>query len=154
MEHENQAVGGAYALAGRLKMSSRNIGLADPVIGEKAIGCLRLGPILADQRNALPTEPPIRAISLRNCPFSRSSAKWHPAISWSNHAAPSSSIAPLPNRCRTKNHTPFAPGNRAAHKVFRFVGGLRTKTDAGRVDPRATGQAAGPESLQPARTGG
>jgi hypothetical protein len=54
MEHENQAVSGSYALAGRLKMSAQNIGLADPVVGEKAIGRLRVGPILADQRNALP----------------------------------------------------------------------------------------------------
>src|SRR5271157_5438216 len=54
MEHENQALGGSHALAGRLKVSGQNIGLVDPVIGEKAIGCLRVGPILADLRNALP----------------------------------------------------------------------------------------------------
>ena len=72
MEHENQAVGRPHALAGRLKMSGQNIGLADPVIGEKAIGRLRVGPILADQRNALPhrtshprnqlAEPPFQAL--------------------------------------------------------------------------------------------
>jgi hypothetical protein len=54
MEHENQAIGGSNALTGRLKMPRQNIGFTDPVIGEKAIGCLRVNPILADQRNALP----------------------------------------------------------------------------------------------------
>jgi hypothetical protein len=54
MEHENQAGGGIHATAGRLKMTGQNIGLADPIIGKKTIGRLRVGPILADQRNALP----------------------------------------------------------------------------------------------------
>ena len=39
-------------------MTGQNVRLADPVIREKAIGSLGVGPILASQRNALPHGAP------------------------------------------------------------------------------------------------
>ena len=58
MEHQNETIGGGDTITSRLKMTGQNVRLADPVIGEKAIGSLGVGPILADQRNALPHGAP------------------------------------------------------------------------------------------------
>ena len=54
MEHKNRPITGAHSITRRLKMPSQNVRLADAVIGEEAIGRLCVGPVLADQRNALP----------------------------------------------------------------------------------------------------
>src|SRR5258708_32679236 len=53
MEHKNETIGGDRTVTRRLKVTGQNVRLADPVIGEKAIGGLGVGPILANQRNAL-----------------------------------------------------------------------------------------------------
>src|SRR5215216_6782082 len=58
MQDQNESIGGSDTITGRLKMTGQNVRLADPVIGEKAIGSLRVGPILANQRNALPHGAP------------------------------------------------------------------------------------------------
>lgn len=52
MEYEDEVVRCGRSIARRLKVTAQNVRLADPVVGEEAIGCLRVGPILADQRNA------------------------------------------------------------------------------------------------------
>ena len=54
MQDQNETIGGSDTITRRLKMTGQNVRLADPVIGEKAIGGLGVGPILANQRNALP----------------------------------------------------------------------------------------------------
>jgi hypothetical protein len=58
MENKNKAIGGGRTIASRSKVASQNICFIDPIIREKAIGRLRVGPILADQRNALPHGAP------------------------------------------------------------------------------------------------
>jgi hypothetical protein len=50
----------------RLKMTGQNVRLANPLIGEKAIGSLGVGPILANQRDALPHGAPDLGQQLRN----------------------------------------------------------------------------------------
>ena len=58
MQDQNEIIGGGHTITSRLKMTGQNIRLADPVIREKAIGSLGVGPILANQRNALPHGAP------------------------------------------------------------------------------------------------
>ena len=58
MQDQNETIGGFDTITGRLKMTGQNVCLADPVIGEKAIRSLGVGPILANQRNALPHGAP------------------------------------------------------------------------------------------------
>src|SRR3546814_17247576 len=53
MKHKNRAVGGGHPVMGRLKMAGQNVRFADPLIREKAVGCLGVGPILADQGNEI-----------------------------------------------------------------------------------------------------
>jgi hypothetical protein len=53
VKHKHKAVCCHCAVAGRLKMTGKNVRLTDPFIGEKAIGRLRIGPILANERYAL-----------------------------------------------------------------------------------------------------
>src|SRR3974390_1024232 len=52
MEHQHEHVTGGDSLLRSLKMSAQNLCFADPVIGEKSIGCFRVGPILASPGNA------------------------------------------------------------------------------------------------------
>lgn len=52
MEHQNSTACGNRALTRRLKVACQNVRLTDPVVGEKTIGSLCVGPILANQRNA------------------------------------------------------------------------------------------------------
>jgi hypothetical protein len=58
MQDQNETIGGDDTITSRLKVTGQNVRLADPVIGEKAIGSLGVGPILANQRNALPHGAP------------------------------------------------------------------------------------------------
>ena len=58
VEHKDGTVGGDHAVARRLKVTGQDVRFADPVVGEKTIGRLGVGPILADQRNALPHGAP------------------------------------------------------------------------------------------------
>jgi hypothetical protein len=53
VEHENKTIRRSQAITSRLEMTGQNVRLANPVIGEKAIGRLGIGPILANERNAL-----------------------------------------------------------------------------------------------------
>ena len=53
MQHKNRTVGGDRAITRRLEVAGQNVRFADPVVREEAIGGLGIGPILADQRNAL-----------------------------------------------------------------------------------------------------
>jgi len=53
MEHKNGTVAGDCAVTRRLKVTGQNVRLADPVVGEETIGRFGVGPVLADQRNAL-----------------------------------------------------------------------------------------------------
>jgi hypothetical protein len=72
MEHKDGTIAGDRAAMRRLKVTGQDVRLADPVVGEKAIGRLGVGPILADQRNALshgapdlrhqPSEPLVQAL--------------------------------------------------------------------------------------------
>ena len=54
MKDQDRAVGGGEPALRRIEMTLENLSLAHPVVGEKAISCLRAGPVLAGQRNALP----------------------------------------------------------------------------------------------------
>ncbi|MGY3219756.1 hypothetical protein ACVIM5_000363 [Bradyrhizobium sp. USDA 4512] len=53
MEDEDRSLRRRYAPARRLEMTAKNIRLVDPFVGEEAIGGLRVGPILTNQRDAL-----------------------------------------------------------------------------------------------------
>src|SRR6266567_1282203 len=53
MEHKNRTLHGGRTIMRRLKVTSQNVRLADPLVGEETIGRLGVGPILADQRNTL-----------------------------------------------------------------------------------------------------
>jgi hypothetical protein len=58
MQDQNDTIGTGDTITSRLKMTGQNVRLADPVIREKSIGSLGVGPILANQRNALPHGAP------------------------------------------------------------------------------------------------
>jgi hypothetical protein len=49
MEHEKRTVDGDRAITRRLKVTRQDVRLADPVVGEKTVGRLGVGPVLADQ---------------------------------------------------------------------------------------------------------
>jgi hypothetical protein len=53
VQHKQEIVGGGRTITGRLKVTSQDIRLADPIIRQESIGRLGVGPILANQRNAL-----------------------------------------------------------------------------------------------------
>lgn len=53
MKYQGQAVGDGEPALRRIEMTLENLSLAHPVIGENAISCLRAGPVLASQRDAL-----------------------------------------------------------------------------------------------------
>ena len=53
VEHKDGTTGGDRAVTRRLKVTGQDVRLADSVVREKAIGRLGVGPILADQWNAL-----------------------------------------------------------------------------------------------------
>jgi hypothetical protein len=59
MQDQNETIGGDDTITSRLKMTGQNVRLADPIIGEKAIGSLGVGPILANQRMLCPMALPI-----------------------------------------------------------------------------------------------
>jgi hypothetical protein len=65
MEHQDQAIMVRHAILGGVQVTGQYVRLVDSIIGEKAIGRLGIGPILADQRNALPIAPPNCANNLR-----------------------------------------------------------------------------------------
>jgi hypothetical protein len=54
MEHQDQAIMVRHAIAGRQKVTGQDVCLVDPVIGKETVCGLGIGPILADQWNALP----------------------------------------------------------------------------------------------------
>ena len=56
MKNEDRAVPGGEPAPSRVEMAPKNIFFAHPVVGEEAVGCLCVGPILASQRDAL-SEP-------------------------------------------------------------------------------------------------
>ena len=53
MEDQNSGIGGSESIARGLKVSSKNLRFGDAVVGQKTIGGLGVGPVLANQRNAL-----------------------------------------------------------------------------------------------------
>lgn len=50
MENEDRSLRRRYAPARRLEMTAKSIRLVDPFVGEEAIGGLRVGPVLTNQR--------------------------------------------------------------------------------------------------------
>ena len=56
MKNEDRAIAGGEPAPSRVEMAPKNIFFAHPVVGEEAIGCLCVGPVLASQRDAL-SEP-------------------------------------------------------------------------------------------------
>src|SRR6266480_387433 len=58
MEHKNRTIRAGRTIMRRLKVTSQNVRLADPLVGEETIGRLGVGPILADQRNTLSHRAP------------------------------------------------------------------------------------------------
>ena len=53
MKNEDRAIAGGEPAPTRVEMAPKNIFFAHPVVGEEAVGCLRVGPVLASQRDAL-----------------------------------------------------------------------------------------------------
>src|SRR5215471_1654605 len=58
MEHQDGTNDGDRAVTRRLKVTTQDLRLANSVVGEKAIGRFGVGPILANQWNALPHRAP------------------------------------------------------------------------------------------------
>jgi hypothetical protein len=58
MQHENNVIRRCGAIARRPKVAREDSRFADPVIGEKAVRCLGIGPVLANKWNALPQITP------------------------------------------------------------------------------------------------
>ena len=83
MQHQDQPVGGRDAAARRVEMAGEDLGLADRLVREEAIGGLGVGPVLAGRGIGAPTAPAIRTRSLRNRRPRRSSLNVEPASSWS-----------------------------------------------------------------------
>jgi hypothetical protein len=51
VQHKNETLSSGGTIICRLEMAGQNVHFADPVIGEKALGCLGIRPILAAERN-------------------------------------------------------------------------------------------------------
>ena len=51
LQHQDQPVGGRDAAARRVEMAGEDLGLADRLVREEAIGSLGVGPVLACQRD-------------------------------------------------------------------------------------------------------
>ena len=54
LDYQDGAVRCGEAVARGLKMAGQDLRLADPIIGEEAVGCLRVRPVLARERQACP----------------------------------------------------------------------------------------------------
>ena len=61
MKNKDGAIAGGEPAPRRVEMAPKNIFFAHPVVGEKAVGRLRVGPVLAGQRYRL-SEPGIHAL--------------------------------------------------------------------------------------------
>ena len=61
MKNEDRAVAGDEPTPRRVEMAPKNIFFAHPVVGEEAVGRLRVGPVLTGQRYRL-SEPGIHAL--------------------------------------------------------------------------------------------
>jgi hypothetical protein len=53
VENHDRALGHDKAVARRLEMATEDLRVADPLVGEEPVGCLRVRPVLTRQRNAL-----------------------------------------------------------------------------------------------------
>ena len=113
VQHEDRAIGHRHPIARRLKMTGQDVRLADPIVGEQAIGRLGIGPILADQRNALPHgAPDLRqqfAQPLVQTIIGKTTAgklTINPRLNCSVHWYRSFAI-----RCQTRNHDRFLSCN-------------------------------------------
>ena len=87
MEHEDGTVGGGRAVARRLEVTGQDVRLADPVVGQKSIGCRGVGQSWQTNEMLWPIALLTGATSLRSRLFRRASAKLQPASSRSNHAS-------------------------------------------------------------------
>ena len=54
LDHQNGAVRRGEAVTCGLEMAGEDLRLADPIIGEEAVGCLCVRPVLARERQACP----------------------------------------------------------------------------------------------------
>ena len=61
MKNKDGAIAGGEPAPRRVEMAPKNIFFVHPVVGEKAVGRLRVGPVLAGQRYRL-SEPGIHAL--------------------------------------------------------------------------------------------
>ena len=52
LEHQDGAVGRGEPVTRGLEVAGQDLRLADPVVGEEAVGGLRVGPVLAHERQA------------------------------------------------------------------------------------------------------
>lgn len=75
VQHKTENFSGFGAITFRLLMAGQNVGFADAVIGEEAVSCLGIRPILADEPNACPMTLPICVSILRNLLPSRAYLK-------------------------------------------------------------------------------
>jgi hypothetical protein len=53
MEDQNHLLGGGESVPRGLKVPGKNLGFRDTLVGKKTIGRFRVGPVLANQRDAL-----------------------------------------------------------------------------------------------------
>jgi hypothetical protein len=113
MEHKNRTIGGGRAITGRLKVTGENVRFVHPVIGEKAVSRLRIGPVLAHQRNALAhrasdlrhqfAQPLVQALVGK---IAASKLAIKPPVHLPVHRHRS-----FATRCQTRNHGRFLPRN-------------------------------------------
>jgi hypothetical protein len=113
VQHEDRSIGRRHPVARCPEMTGQDVCLADPIVGEKATGRLGIGPILADQRNALPHgAPDLRqqfAQSFDQTVIGKTTAAKltiNPRLNCSIHRHRSFAI-----RCPTRNHDRFLSCN-------------------------------------------
>ena len=107
MKNKDRAIAGGEPAPSRVEMAPKNIFFAHPVVGEEAVGCLRVGPVLASQRDAL-SEPGFHFLhQLAKAAVQPTVAKpaagkllVKPSILHDPHLSPSI-------RCQTRNHGRF-----------------------------------------------
>src|SRR3954467_6195682 len=117
MTDQNGAVRRGEAVARGLEMAGEDLHLADPIIGEEAVGGLRARPVLARERQAAPDRA---RHALDEVAQALAQARIHedasgefalpPRVDRRVHEAPH----PQAIRCPTRNHLRFRPRNASA----------------------------------------
>ena len=120
LEDQDRALGRGEALARRLEVAGEDLRLADPIIGEEAVGGLRVGPVLAHEGQAAadravhPLDQLAQALAQARIGEGASGELALPPRSCRRvHGAPHRQVI----RCQTRNHAQSQRRNRPSANV-------------------------------------